>query len=204
MAYEKEQNRVTLEEGLRHLPQHYPDASSWNSIEMALSQDELIQKSLPDLPSYDAPPLIWEGIESNLRPAKLVSIHWRYAAAACLIFALASFAVLKIWNTSPDNVSYAFSETVGKMSNKSLGAQDEDEIAFAQVLQLFEDNEMLRQSTAYQDALSEWEELQQAKQELQTISAEYNLQDAQLMRQLRSIENQRTAVLNSLVAFAAN
>lgn len=205
MDYRTEKNKAVLEESLKRLPNYFPAPSNWEIIEQALEQDQLIQERIPSLPRYEAPTIIWEAIESTIHPPKRLWIRrsWKYAAAASIVL------LMSIWGLSAlliprtgVHVSYAYGQEL-QSSSVQIANWSDDEAAFSEVLALYEGNELLKQSTAYQDAITELEELNAAREELKLISQQYNNTDAGMIRRLKSIENQRTEVVRSLVAYAS-
>lgn len=205
MEQNREYNYDTLKEGLGALPEQFPPMENWEKIEGALSGNHWIKRNIPDLPTYIPPQSIWENVERELSSAKVIKIQlWKYAVAASIFLTIGStlfyFGINK-WSSA---VTYTYGEeTVPRPSNYDLDWSD-DEVEFQKVLAMYEENEMLKQTTVFQNALVEWKELREAKAALKQINTEYNNSSNELIRHLKNIENQRTQVIQNLVAYTAS
>jgi hypothetical protein len=62
----KELNRHTLEKSLRQLPEYQAPEEVWQLLEAALDADEQVAASARQLPEYQAPDHIWDDIEKAL------------------------------------------------------------------------------------------------------------------------------------------
>ncbi len=201
MGYNNEQNNRVLKESLKQLPKYLPDKKNWENIRTMLQYDAMIARGLNDLPTYEPASRVWINVEKHLENSPQTINIWKYAIAATLAIAVSTWLVLQVVQIKSDSTYTYHSEKV--LAPSPSFNWEEDEAAIDEVLQLFADNEMLRQSTAYQDTRSELMELQMAKETLQSISTNYNNQSKDLMLRLKDIENQRTALIRQLVVNAS-
>ncbi|MCH2082535.1 MAG: hypothetical protein MK226_09105 [Saprospiraceae bacterium] len=68
-----EKNKEILQKTIRSLPSFEAPPQVWDAIQLELDSDQKLQHAIQSLPTYEAPALVWEQIEKNLEP-KIISM----------------------------------------------------------------------------------------------------------------------------------
>lgn len=78
-----------LSKTVKELPSHVPGDHLWENIEAALRTDDAIRSKLPDMPLHSPSPSVWETIEAGLPSSRINRIPKRYLVIAASVAAAA-------------------------------------------------------------------------------------------------------------------
>ena len=68
-----EKNKEILQQTIRSLPSFEAPPQLWDAIEQELDSDQKLQNAIQTLPEYEAPTMVWEQIKKDLEP-KIISM----------------------------------------------------------------------------------------------------------------------------------
>ena len=194
----KESNKQTLKTAIGQLPEYFPDPANWEHISLVLEQEKRIADTVRQLPAYAPPAEVWNNIDRELQRGKVVRLPIRrWAAAAAVLLGVASFVTYRVFS---DGLHEELVYTQEQVSEFPLAFDwDQDEEDFKEILDLYEDRAFLQANATYLAGKEELEELSAAKEELRELANTYGL-DQELIRQIKKIEMERTAVAKDLYA----
>lgn len=191
-----------LKKTLRELPNYKPPTTAWQRIAQALQNEDGeqdLQGRLQQLPMYDPPATVWQGIEGALPVRRIVPLRtWLARAAAVIALALGTWY---LWPTESVRLQATYeyqTETAGLAWDSPTADWSDDEMAIAQAVAQFRNDPLARSSDYYDDLIDEWEELTRAKAEITEIMELYG-KDAQLIRQMSEIEQERSGLIRRMV-----
>jgi hypothetical protein len=193
----QEKNRQYLETAINQLPVYEPDEAVWSNIAHELE----VQEAIPQLPSYAPPVEVWETIHAQLeseaqeKTGRIRQLRPRWAAAASV--AVLIIAGLWLWPKNQSGDQFTYEATTVEAVFVTQNDWDTDEEALQMVVQTYRNDPLARQNDQYDAMLSEWEELNSAKEEIKAMMDQYG-HDSRLVRQLGSIERDRSAVVKEM------
>lgn len=197
-----EHNHQTLKNAIGQLPRYAPKASVWGSIERQLEEDfaqATLQDAIQQLPSYAPPAALWERIEADLnQPAvsrlRVSRTTW-ISIAAAIILAIVS---LVFWlNQTPEpeeHVQFVYAEAQQNAINADW---DDDEAVIENVAKAYAQRASFLQNEQSETLLSDLEELNKAKAEIQTMMKKYG-RDVTLIQNMVEIERERTEIVKKM------
>jgi hypothetical protein len=208
MNFQEEEENMKLHQAVKKLPSYSPTDDVWLDILNQMNKEDLEQAKLSavlaKLPQHEAPAMLWDAIEVQLpqtatKVLSIFSIARMAAAAALLGFA----ATLTLWwlatENQKDSVAYHYTTEQYDTTFKSVAlTATEDELAFAQVAQICEQQAFLCEQAEIKQLRNTLEELNQARNELKEVLGEYDT-DETLQQQLLAIEQERTDVLKKIM-----
>jgi hypothetical protein len=189
-----------------NLPQYDPPQRTWHNIEAELDKLD----KLATLPTYDPSDALWERIEADLNDSKLVVAHsklktrnsklvwWGIAAL------LAILVVASLWFFNQNKIEKTATETL-TVSTETVDNQlfvkeaKDDEAAFAMVEAFCEVQIEACKTPEFIALKHDLDELNAAREELKSAMGDYNT-DPNLVAELTQIEQERTGILNQLLA----
>ena len=164
--------------------------------------EQPLQKAIRQLPTYQPPEFVWEEIKSTLesgaKPLNIRRLYPRIATAAAAILLL--MAAFNFWPASEASPQVAYS-----VEEKTTPAPlfdidwNADEDLIDEVVSLFEQSPKAVNASNYQTLQEEFNELNDAKEELEIIMQKYG-QDAGAVEQLKEIELERTTVIKEMAS----
>ncbi|NBC09668.1 MAG: hypothetical protein GVY26_20945 [Bacteroidetes bacterium] len=203
---EAQDGEAALSARLSALPAYDPPAAVWKHIDQLLqasAQEAPLREQLQQLPDYDPPAEVWENIEQGLpdgQSGQTVPLRTWLARAAAVIA-----LVIGTWYFWPSDYNTALQATYGHSTETAglawnTAAEDwaDEEAAIAYAVKQFQDDPLARSSDHYHDLMVEWKELNEAKDEITEIMELYG-KDAQLIRQMSEIEQERSSLLRRMV-----
>ncbi len=209
----KEQNRNALESALKKLPEYGPEEGVWHAIDrdlFRLEQRQKLQTGLAELPAHTPPDTLWDRIAQDLPAGKEKKPVWRVLrrdlarVAATAVFLLCGYLVWDFYIQSPqEQVTFALvAEPIGEWqaSFQSGDPIAADENLIEEAVTMFKQSVGARLGDQYNIILSEWEELNDAKQALEEALELYG-QDPDLVRELKDIELARSEVVRKMARF---
>lgn len=197
-----ERNHQTLKNAIGQLPRYTPKASVWEGIEHHLDEDSTqatLQDAIQQLPSYAPPAALWERIEADLnQPAvsrlRVSKTTW-ISIAAAMIFAVVS---LVFWlNQTPEpeeHVQFVYAEAQQNAINADW---DDDEAVIENIAKAYAQRASFLQNEQSETLLSDLEELNEAKVEIQNMMKKYG-RDANLVQNIIEIERERTKIVKKM------
>lgn len=205
----KEKNTNNLKAALRALPTYTPDSSVWTGIEQELyrkEEQEKLQLAIQELPEHTPPASLWSKIAKAL-PSAESSVNVRYIgrrtltrAAAIAVLLVGSYWVLSsLVFGSREMVTFTLAAEPYEMDQVIIddAGDDSDERMIQEALTLFSKSLNARQGGNYDLLISEWEELNTARTELQEIIEVYG-DDPELIRELKDIELARSEIIRKM------
>lgn len=206
-ALREEQNsEEALSDRLSELPAYDPPAAVWEHIDQSLQasgQEAHLQQHLQQLPAYDPPAEVWGNIEralpSNTDGRILPMYTWLARVAAVIALAVGTWYLWPGDYTTAVQATYGHStEPAGLAWNADTDDWPAAETAIQQAVQQFQNDPLARSSDHYNDLMDEWKELNEAKAAIAEIMELYG-KDAQLIRQMSEIEQERSSLLRRMV-----
>jgi len=200
---ETEKHKATLDAAIRSLPVHKAPDGIWGGIDRDLTEAEQldqVSEAARTLPMHQAPDHLWEAIADELdQPPSIQRPLWRrpwmqVAAAAAVLVLVAG---IYQWRAdTPLPVSYSMEQ---EMADPTLLVSDWDteEVAVAEVVQLYQDYLHSFPDQSERNWLEEYKELSQDRQELKAAMDRYG-RDAQMINQLADIERERAKILKRM------
>lgn len=195
----QERNYHTLAKAIKELPAHEPPVALWERIDSELELQEGIQR----LPEYQPPAMIWEAIEKELDTRHTVSkvkklnprrAYWAAAASVAVLLV----AAIYLWPDFQRSEDIAYDSAVIEGAFAFQENWDEDDQMLQLAVEQYRKDPLAQQNEDYKQHLQEWKELNEAKAEIKSMMARYG-KDSRLIRQLGSIERERTAVVKEMV-----
>lgn len=182
-----------LQDGLNKLPKYTPDGEVWENIEGQLHLQEAIAK----LREYEPSDALWERIDTEIRPKTRMRTMWQRTAsvAAMLAITLGTY-----WWMTNEGVSEEIFYATAQMDTRLFEADwNEDEDGFEALTKLCSQKAFVCEVPEFKLLQSEFEELNDAKIEVETAMAKYGKQ-ADFILQIKDIEQERSKVLKELFA----
>ena len=202
----KEVNRTNLQRAIQALPAYQPPEEIWDLISSELNRESgerPLREAVGHLRTYEPPEFVWEGIEKGLSEplpshTKIRRLYPRIAAAVAAVLLI--LAAVQFWpeQTAAPLVVYSVEETSAPAA-VFVADWDADEDLISEVIDRFESSPKAIHSAGYDSLKEELEELNEAKEELETIMQKYG-QDAGTVEQLKEIELERTDVIKEMAA----
>lgn len=193
----QEQNRQYLEAAIKQLPIYEPDEAIWGNIAHELD----VQKAIPQLPSYEPPSGVWSNIntqlESDVQKKTGVVRRLRPYLAVAASVAVLIIAGLSLWPKLSQGDEFTYESSVVEAVFVAQNDWDADDEALSRAVQTYRNDPLAKQNPQYEDMLEEWEELNSAKEEIKAMMEQYG-QDSRLVRQLSTIERDRSAVVKEM------
>ncbi len=194
----QELNKDTLRRSLAALPQRDPPDATWTGI-----QARLAAGPWSDLPRHDPPARVWENVRRQLegeehRAVRLPVRRWTAAAAVLAVLSAAGYLFRLPSAIVPDTDRIAYSQTT---VDPRLLARDwlADDAAFDAFDTLCAHRSYVCGQPVFQQLQAELAELAMARDELQQALGTYG-QSADLIRQIKVIELERTGILKKMMA----
>jgi len=191
----REENRQTLEDALRRIPDYQAPDGIWSAVATQLSEEAALKELVQQLPRHRAPADSWDMISRQLkRPGSTRTyLRWMGAAAAVLLLITAGSWYL---TRNPARVSYV-QDTADRNAALQVRDWDADEAAIFEVKQRFARYRQLYGTPEQQSLLEELETLDRDKKELQQVIDDYGA-DADLIRKISAIERARTDLVQEM------
>lgn len=185
-------NEQALKNAIKKLPQHTASKELWERIEEELE----LGNAIAQLPIYSPTEKVWQQIATQL-PARRVQMkrRWLSIAAGFAVLLMATF----LWQNQANKASVLVERNT-EMENTALLAADwnTDEDAFEIVENLCKQHPFLCENITFQELQYELTELEEAKSLVLTSMQKYGEQ-ARLIHQVKSIEQERSSVLKQMV-----
>ena len=194
----KEQNRQTLRDALRRLPQHVPPPGLWSDVRRHL-EPQLADR----LPSYQPPPQVWNRLAAKLgdgapvpqaekesRVRKLPYLRWAAIAAGFLLLLTAGIGQLN--GRSGPTVRYTYAQEATPPA--ATRDWNDDEASFTGITAKLE----ARNEPELNTLRMELDELTEAREEVRAILAAYG-EDPQVIGRLAEIERDRSAIYRRII-----
>jgi len=195
----QEHNHATLAKAIKELPAYAPPVSVWDRIEPELD----LQEGIQNLPEHSPPAMVWEAIATELETQDTVSkvkqlnprrAYWAAAASVAVLLV----AALYLWPNFQKGENIVYESTVVEGTFVFQANWDEDDQMLHLAVEQYRNDPLAQQNEDYDQYLKEWEELNAAKAEIKTMMERYG-KDSRLVRQLGSIERERTEVVKEMV-----
>lgn len=197
-----ERNHQTLQTAIGQLPRYAPKASAWEGIERQLDADfaeTTLQDAVQQLPSYAPPAAVWERIEADLNQPVISRLRvsrttWISIAAATVIAVVS----LVFWlNQTPDPEEYVQFVYAEASQNVINADWDDDETVIEKVAKAYAQRASFLQNEQSETLLSDLEELNEAKAEIQNMIKKYG-RDAALIQNIVEIEREHTEIVKKM------
>ncbi|HKK79176.1 MAG TPA: hypothetical protein VJ933_06085 [Phaeodactylibacter sp.] len=203
---EERDNEAGLKSRLRELPAYDPPAAVWKRIDQSLQTSGAevpLQEQLQQLSAYDPPAEVWENIKQALpgnADRRVVPMYtWLARIAALIALAAGAWYLWPSDHNTALQASYGHSTEPASLAwNADVEGWPEEERAIQHAVEQFQDDPLARSSDHYDDLMDEWEELNEAKAAIAEIMELYG-KDAQLIRQMSEIEQERSSLLRRMV-----
>ncbi len=205
----KNDSEHILKEHLAKLPGYDPPDELWDKLENVLDQDEklgeLVDAAKSNLPAYSPPKSVWDSIQSQLpeKTGRVVSVRRlvQYVAAAAII-GLGLVSLFQIWTRAgQEKVTMSYqTEAITLQATDDWKDWDDDETMIQMVAQKGRELAINNETTGLDELLSEMEELEGAREMLETALDRYG-DDPDLVRQISDVERERTEVVKKISTF---
>lgn len=197
----EEKNYDRLQRKLADLPVHEPSEKVWNAIDRALENDATFSRQLKSLPQYNPKNSVWQNIENQLvepKKSNLVLFVSNFKKIAATVVFLAGVFWFFTKNKAPETTLSYSTEAVQHELQIAPEASDED--AFQMVKTICSEKFYLCESPDFQLLKVELDELDAAKNSLESAIGDYNT-NPDLMAELTQIELDRTEVLKKMLVY---
>lgn len=209
MQTNQNQEDMKLKQALHKLPEYSPSDDIWLDIVGGIIREDhanaQLQQAIVSLPTYEAPALVWNNIQAQLpatqRQGRVIPMIQRWAAAAALVGAMALVATWWYGSRNADSIAYHNSTEVvnDTFLKQNQELQAEDEMAFAKVTEICEQQAFICEQPQVKRLKSELDELNDARNSLKDAIGGYGTEE-DLQQQLLAIEQQRTDILKQIMA----
>ena len=196
---ERTEAEAPLRRAIGRLPQYDPPGRVWS----ALDQEASLRETIDRLPTYEPSEMVWETIEEQL-PGTVKTgitrfIYWRPLMAAASVLLLV-WVGWNRWNAETNERISTHYHT--EVRDETLLDEDWNtaERMFVEVVQEVEAKSFLAMNSTIRELRSELQTLNAAKTEVEAAMERLG-RDAAMIRQLASIEQQRSDVLKRMAAF---
>lgn len=203
----KENNKQYLQRAIQSLPTYEPPASVWDHISAQLRQEEnkgRLRKAIGQMRTYEPPDFLWDRIERELDqpepggrirrlPRRALKMT---AAAVLLLLVVARFALDR---KPAERVTYSVAEKAISAPAPFTADWNADENLVEELVSLFEESPKATNAPNYQTLRTEFDELNKAREELEIIMKKYG-EDADIVRELKEIEFQRSDLIQQMAA----
>ena len=192
-----ELNKNILKAALDNLPQYEPPDAVWQGINTRLP--------LLELPTYDAPDIVWEAIEKQLSEAekpvkRLFILRGPRFYKLAIAASIAVCVSLGFWFFKSQNLEQTQIEISTEVVDNQLLKKDfdDEEQSFAMVEEFCKIATPVCEQADFKNLKTELDTLDQAREALKNAMGDYAA-DADLVAELTKIENERTTILRQLV-----
>ena len=192
-----ELNKNILKAALDNLPQYEPPDAVWQGINTRLP--------LLELPTYDAPDVVWEAIEKQLSEAekpvkRLFILRGRRFYKLAIAASVAVCVSLGFWFFRSQTLEHTQVEISTEVVDNQLLKKDfdDEEQSFQMVEEFCKTATPVCEQPDFKNLKTELDTLNQARESLKNAMGDYAA-DADLVAELTKIENERTTILRQLV-----